>query len=148
MSPRPWIAFALALLVSWPAFADPAPPPPDLDCRMGLAALQNWASWIPGAQRTTVDGHDVIAMADPEVWRVEITFTQPGQIAHPAVILRKFVKQVTGVWTAQSKACGYGNQAEFADLLNDMKATDKRLTDASRAEAEQHKREQSPLGGP
>jgi hypothetical protein len=69
----------------------------------------------------------------------------PGEPAHPAVTLRKFVKQVTGVWTAQSKACGYGDQTQFAALLVSLKAEDTRLTNASRADAERKKREQSPL---
>jgi hypothetical protein len=79
------------------------------------------------------------------VWRVEIIFTAPGEPAHPAVILRKFLKQVTGVWTAQSKACGFGDQAQFAELMADMKSEDTKLTNASRTEVERQKREQSPL---
>jgi nucleoid-associated protein YejK len=63
-------------------------------------------------------------------------------------VLRKFVKQVTGVWTAQSKACGYGDQSQYSTLLTEMKATDKALTDASRAEVEKKKKALSPLGAP
>ncbi|MCZ7596086.1 MAG: hypothetical protein M5U16_15235 [Hyphomicrobium sp.] len=62
-----------------------------------------------------------------------------------AVAMRTLRKQVTGVWTAESKACGYGDQAQFAGLVEDMKASDKQLTDASRAEVERRKQSQSPL---
>jgi hypothetical protein len=112
---------------------------------VGFEALHNWSAWLPGAQRESSDGRDVITFSNPDVWRVEIRFTMPGEPAHPAVTLRKFVKQVTGVWTAQSKACGYGDQTQFAALLVSLKAEDTRLTNASRADAERKKREQSPL---
>jgi hypothetical protein len=59
--------------------------------------------------------------------------------------MRTFRKQVTGVWTAQSKSCGYGNQDQFAALVVQMKAGDKSLTDASRAEVERGKQSLSPL---
>jgi hypothetical protein len=94
------------------------------------------------------DGRDVVTISAPDVWRVEITFTEPGQIAHPAVTLRKFLKQVTGVWTAQSKGCGYGDLMQFSELMAETKAEDSRLTDASRVEVEQKKKEHSPLGAP
>lgn len=126
---------AVIVLGIGPASAESATPP-DLQCKMGFEALRNWAAWLPGAQRTTLNGRDVVTLAEPEVWRVEITFTAPGEPGHPAVILRKFLKQVTGVWTAQSKACGYGNPSQFSDLMGAMKAEDTRLTNASRAEAE------------
>jgi hypothetical protein len=137
----------VSCLASNVALAD-QPAPPDLDCKMGFEALRNWAMWLPGAQKTRDGARDVIAVTEPETWRVEITFSAPGELAHPAVVLRKFVKQVTGVWTAQSKACGYGNQADFAALIAAAKAEDSRLTNASRDEAERQKREQSPLGSP
>lgn len=139
---------ALVALSAGAALADPAPSPPDLDCHMGFDALHNWAAWLPGAARQTAEGRDVVSLSDPDVWRVEITFTRPGDAAHPAVTLRKFVKQVTGVWTAQTKACGFGNPSQFSTLLTEMKAADKALTDASRAEVEQKKKELSPLGAP
>ena len=140
----------LALATLWPcqAIADDASAPPDLDCSKGFKALSDWASWLPGAERTNASGRDVITVEEPEVWRVEIAFTEPGQTAHPAVTLRKFVKQVTGVWTAQSKVCGYGNQMQFSELLAETKAEDTRLTNASRAEVEEQKKALSPLGSP
>ena len=125
-----------------------AAPAPDLDCSMGFEGLHKWAAWLPGAQPANAGGREVFAVSEPDVWRVEISFSEQGQPAHPAVVLRKFVKQVTGIWTAQSKVCGYGNQEQFAALMAAMKAEDSRLTDASRAEAEQKKKELSPLGGP
>ncbi|HEY8194683.1 MAG TPA: hypothetical protein VIF13_06515 [Hyphomicrobium sp.] len=144
------LGMMLALVVLGPcqALADPTPAPPELDCSKSLEALRSWSAWLPGAERTTRDGRDIITVSAPDVWRVEITFTTPGEPAHPAVILRKFLKQVTGVWTAQSKACGYGDQTQFAELLANMKATDKALTDASRAEVDRKKQELSPLGAP
>ncbi len=139
--------FLAPSLLPCAALAEPAVPP-DLDCKIGFEALRSWAAWLPDAKRTTDGARDVIVVAEPEVWRVEITFTAPGEVGHPAVVLRKFVKQVTNVWTAQSKVCGFGNQADFATLVAAAKAEDSRLTNASRDEAERQKREQSPLGGP
>jgi hypothetical protein len=118
---------------------------PDIDCSVGFEALHNQLSWLPGAQRESVEGRDVVTVANPDVWRVEIRFTQPGEPAHPAVALRKFVKQVTGVWTAQSKACGYGDRAQFDALMAALKVEDTRLTNASRDDVERQKRERSPL---
>ena len=148
MPPRLSTTLALIALSAAPALADPAPTPPDLDCQLSFKALQDWAAWLPGATRRPGKNGEVITVSDPDVWRVEMTFTKPGDVAHPAVVLRKFVKQVTGVWTAQSKACGFGNQSEYSTLLTEMKATDKALTDASRAEVEKKKKELSPLGSP
>ncbi len=139
------MTLAMVALAPCQAFSEPAP---DLDCRIGFEALHTWAAWLPGAERRPGDNPNVITVAEPDVWRVEITFTEPGQPGHPAVVLRKFVKQVTSVWTAQSKACGYGNQADFVALVAAAKAEDSRLTNASRDEAERKKREQSPLGSP
>jgi hypothetical protein len=140
----------LAMVALWPCqvLSEPVPPPPDLDCSVGFEALRNWASWLPGAKRASVAGRDVVTVEDPDAWRVEIAFTEPGQTAHPAVTLRKFLKQVTGVWTAQSKGCGFGNQMQFAELVAEMKAEDSRLTNASRDEIEQKKKQLSPLGSP
>lgn len=145
MCARLWTALAMIALGSGPALSGPAIPPPDLDCKMGFAALRSWAGWLPGATQEAANPN-VITLGVPDVWRVEIIFTEPGQPAHPAVVLRKFLKQVTGVWTAQSKACGYGSQVEYMALVDQMKAEDTRLTNASRAEVERQKREQSPLG--
>ncbi len=148
---RAWLGIALAFAVlgsglqTGRALAEPAVSP-DLDCKLGFEALRNWAAWLPDAVRTNPDGRDVFTITEPEVWRVEIAFSVPGRAAHPAVVLRKFVKQVTGVWTVQSKVCGYGNQVDFLALVDEMKAEDSRLTNLSRAEAERLKREQSPLG--
>ncbi|AGK58374.1 hypothetical protein HYPDE_33508 [Hyphomicrobium denitrificans 1NES1] len=141
------IALAVAALGSSQALSAPAaaPPPPDLDCSLGFVALHNWSAWLPGAQRESGDNRDVITFANPDVWRVEIRFTRPGEPAHPAVTLRKFVKQVTGIWTAQSKACGYGDQAQFDALMAALKAEDTRLTNDSREDVERRKRERSPL---
>jgi hypothetical protein len=140
------MTLALLTLGPWQALAGPAHDPPDLDCSKGFDALRNWASWLPGAEQKSAGDPNVITVSEPDVWRVEITFTEPGQPAHPAVTLRKFLKQVTGVWTAQSKGCSYGDQDQFVALMAQMKATDKTLTDASRAEVERKKKELSPLG--
>ena len=144
----PRLRMALAMIALGPCVARSQPAAPDLDCTMGFEGLHNWAAWLPGAQPAGAGGEEVITLAEPDVWRVEVRFTQPGQTAHPAVTLRKFVKQVTGVWTAQSKGCGFGNQGQFLDLMASMKAADKTLTDASRDEAERQKKELSPLGTP
>jgi hypothetical protein len=111
---------------------------------LGFEALHNWSAWLPGAQRESGDSR-IVAFTNPDVWRVEIRFTMTGEPAHPAVTLRKFVKQVTGVWTAQSKACGYGDQTQLAALMAALKAEDARLTNASREEVERRKSERSPL---
>ncbi|HVZ05428.1 hypothetical protein [Hyphomicrobium sp.] len=141
------LAAILAMLVLGicRAAADPIPPPPDLDCSKGFEALRNWAAWLPGADRTSRDGKDVITLSAPTIWRVEITFTNPGEPGHPAIILRKFLKQVTGVWTAQSKACSFGDKAQFEALLAQIKAEDTRLTNLSRDEVARQKSERSPL---
>jgi hypothetical protein len=144
------LAAACALLIApglaAPASAEASPPPPVLDCKLGFAGLHDWATWLPGAQQKTVNGRDIVIVEDPEVWRVHVIFSAPGEPGHPVVALRKFVKQVTGVWTAQSMACGFGNPAQFAGIFARLKAEDTSLTDASRAEAERQK--QSPLGAP
>jgi hypothetical protein len=149
----PRLAIAMTVLLAFApsevARSDTAvPSPPDLDCSVGFEALHKWAAWLPGAKPENAAGREIFVVSDPDVWRVEIAFTEPGQPAHPAVVLRKFLKQVTGVWTAQSKVCGYGDNVQFAAFMADMKAEDSRLTNASRAEAEQKKKELSPLGGP
>lgn len=148
MAPRLRMTLALVALWPWPALAEPASVPPDLDCSLGFEALRNWAAWVPGAEPVSGGNPNVVTVAQPDVWRVEITFTGPGDTAHPAVTLRKFVKQVTGVWTAQSKACGYGDQVQFQALVAAAKAEDSRLTNMSRAEVEEQKKKLSPLGSP
>lgn len=148
MAARLAAALAMLLFGACQAFADPVPVPPDLDCSKGFEALRNWAAWLPGAERTTRDGRELIALSAPTVWRVEITFTSPGEPGHPAIILRKFLKQVTGVWTAQSKACSFGDKAQFEALLAQIKAEDTRLTNVSRDEVDRKKKELSPLDAP
>ncbi|SFV29219.1 hypothetical protein SAMN04488557_1198 [Hyphomicrobium facile] len=142
------MTLALVALWPWPALSEPVSAAPDLDCSMGFEALRNWAAWVPGAEQVSGGNPNVVAVAQPDVWRVEITFTKQGDAAHPAVTLRKFVKQVTGVWTAQSKVCGYGDQAQFQALVAGAKAEDSRLTNLSRAEVEEQKKKLSPLGSP
>jgi hypothetical protein len=144
MRARLGIALAIAAFWSGQALSGSAPAP-DLDCSLGFEALYNQMAWLPGAQRESAEGRDIVTLSDPDVWRVEIRFTKPGEPAHPAVTLRKFVKQVTGVWTAQSKACGYGDQAQFDALMAALKAEDTRLTNDSREDVERRKRERSPL---
>jgi hypothetical protein len=119
--------------------------PPTIDCSVGFDALKAAALALPGAQASEVGGFDMVTQALPEVWRVEIFFTTRWHPANPAVAIRTLRKQPTGVWTADSKACGYGDQVQFSGLVDDMKKSDKELTDASRAEVEKKKRERSPL---
>lgn len=138
------IVLAIGMLGPGQAYANPVTAP-DLDCSQGFEALRDQLAWLPGAQLESVDGRDVIAVINPDVWRVEIKFSVPGDPAHPAVSLRKFVKQVTGVWTAQTKACGYGDRSQFDALMSRLKAEDSQLTNASRDEVEREKRGRSPL---
>ena len=122
--------------------------PPTIDCSLGFDGLKATAQSLPGAHITEDGGFEVVTVEAPDAWRVEIAFTNSWHAAHPAVTLRTLRKQVTGVWTADSKSCGYGDQAQFVALVADMKARDKALTDASRAEIEQRKQSQSPLAPP
>ncbi len=138
------ITLAIAAFGAGQALSDPVAAP-DLDCSVGFEALHNQLAWLPGAQRESVEGRDVVTLTSPDVWRVEIRFTVPGEPAHPAVTLRKFVKQVTGVWTAQSKACAYGDRTQIDALMTALKVEDTRLTNASRDDVERQKRERSPL---
>lgn len=119
--------------------------PPTIDCTVGFDGLKTAALALPGAQASEVGGFDLVAQERAETWRVEFFFTTRWHPAYPAVALRTLRKQVTGVWTADSKACGYGDQEQFAVLVDDMKSSDKALTDASRAEVERKKRSRSPL---
>jgi hypothetical protein len=143
--------FRAAIVVAcllWPtsALADPAVASPDLDCSGGFDGIRSAALTLPGARAGQEGRYDLVAAEMPDTWKVEYAFTRPGQAAHPAVTLRTFKKQVTGVWTAQSKGCSFGDLRQFAALMADMKQRDKELTDASRAEVEGKKQEQSPLG--
>lgn len=135
-----------AVLLPGSALAQAAAPP-DLDCNLGFEGVRAAVTALPGAQRGNDKGSDVVTVQAPDAWRVEYAFTTPGHAAHPAVTLRTLRKQVTGVWTSQSKGCGYGNQGQFAHLMADMKTQDSVLTNASRDEVERKKREASPLGG-
>ena len=53
-----------------------------------------------------------------------------------------------GVWTSQSKGCGYGDRVQFEAAMADMKSADTALTNASRDEVERKKQDQSPLATP
>jgi hypothetical protein len=135
-----WLAGAL---VPAAAFAQGAPPV--LDCTAGFEGLRTEILGRPGAQAGEGGGFDVVMHSVPDVWRTETSFTTRWHPAYPAVTMRTYRKQVTGVWTAESKSCGFGDQGQFAALVEQMKAGDKALTDASRAEVERQKASQSPL---
>jgi hypothetical protein len=135
----------LACVIAPAAAAAQSATPPTLDCAIGFEALKSAAEALPGAQSSQYSGFDMVTQAMPETWRVEIFFTTRWHPAYPAVAIRTLRKQVTGVWTADSKACGYGNQQQFSALVDDMKASDTALTEASRAEVERKKQGQSPL---
>jgi hypothetical protein len=121
---------------------------PTLDCAVDFVSLQAVVQALPGGERGEDGGFVTVKLADPEIWRVEYAFTTRWHPAYPAATMRTFRKQVTGVWTAESKSCGYGDQAQFAALVEQMKAGDKALTDASRAEVEGLKASRSPLAPP
>jgi hypothetical protein len=118
---------------------------PTLDCTVDFVSLQAVVQALPGAERGEEGGFATVKLAEPDVWRVEYGFTTRWHPAYPAATLRTFRKQVTGVWTAESKSCGYGDQGQFAALVEQMKSGDKALTDASRAEVERGKQSRSPL---
>lgn len=122
--------------------------PPDIDCSLGFEALSAAVRALPGAQTGEGSGFDVVMVSRPDVWRAEISITTRWHPAYPAVTMRTFRKQVTGVWTAQSKSCGYGDQGQFAALVEQMKAGDKALTDASREAVDRAKASKSPLAPP
>lgn len=121
--------------------------PPTIDCALGYDGLRAAAQSLAGAEWGQEGGYDIVTLAEPDTWRVQIAFTAPGHPAHPAVTLRTFRKQVTEVWTADSKGCGYGDQGQFAILMADMKSGDTELTNASRHEVERRK-EGKPLLAP
>lgn len=129
------------------AAAGQAAAPPSIDCALGFDGVRAATETLPGVEWRQEGGYDIAALAVPEAWRVQIAFTAPGHPAHPAVTLRTLRKQVTEVWTADSKGCGYGDRSQFAILMADMKSGDTELTSASRAEVERRKQSQSPLGG-
>ena len=121
------------------------PSPPTIECSVGFDALKTAALALPGAQASEAGGFDMVTQAHAESWRVSFFFTSRWHPAYPAVALRTLRKQVTGVWTSESKACGWGDQRQFSALVDDMKKTDKALTEASRAEVEKKKQDRSPL---
>lgn len=137
-------AVLMAILLPAAAAAQ-MPSPPTLDCTLGYDGLRTFLHSLPGAQWGTEGGYDIASLG-ADSWRVQFAFTGPGHPAHPAVMQRTFRKQVTDVWTAQSKGCGYGNPSQFAILMADMKSGDTELTNASRHEVESRKAERSPLG--
>ncbi len=134
-----------ALLAASAAHAQ-AVSPPTLDCTLGYDGLRNMVQSFQGAQWSAKGGYDIASLGADNSWRAQIAFTGAGHPAHPAVTLRTFRKQVTEVWTADSKGCGYGSQSQFAILMADMKSGDTELTNASRHEVESRKAGQSPLG--
>lgn len=134
-----------ALLASSTVRADQGEPP-ILDCAMSFKAARTYASGLPGAATTTgLPGYDVISVGVDDVWRADYMFSLPDHSAHPAVALRIRRKQVTGVWTAESKVCGYGDKSQFVALMSAMRAEDVKLTNASREEVEKAKKAESPL---
>jgi hypothetical protein len=121
---------------------------PTLDCSLGYAGLQSSLRSLPAAKAERRGDFDVVTLSVPETWSIEVVFTAPGTPAHPAVMMRTRRMQVTGVWTSQSKGCGYGDAREFEAAMADMKAADTALTNASRDAVEQKKQDQSPLETP
>ena len=118
---------------------------PTLDCAVDFVSLQAVVQALPGAERGEEGGFATVKLAEPDVWRVEYGFTTRWHPAYPAATMRTFRKQVTGVWTAQSKVCGYGSPEQLSALMAQMKSDDKKLTDASRDEVERAKQGRSPL---
>lgn len=139
-------AVITAALLSSTAARAADEPPPTLDCAMTFDGARAYAASLPGSTTVTgIPGYDTITTGLDDAWQADFLFTQPGHSAHPAVTLRTRRKQVTGVWTSESKGCGYGDQAQFVALMADMKAEDTRLTNASRADVEKLKQSRSPL---
>lgn len=127
----------LAFAALFPATA--AANPPDLDCQLGFEALSFYAQSLPGAEKGHEGGFDIVTLAEPEKWKAYIYITTPEHAAHPAIVQRTRRKQVTEVWTADSKGCGFGKTEQFTILMNDMKSGDTELTNASRVEVEKTK---------
>ncbi|WP_246317396.1 hypothetical protein [Hyphomicrobium methylovorum] len=146
MRTRPWMmAAGIALFLAAPASADPASSPPTIDCAAGFEGIRAQVSALPGIQQASQDRFDVVTLSAPDTWRVSIAFTRPDHPAHPSVVMRTSRKQVTGVWTAESKGCGFGDSSVFAALMAEMKTEDSRLTNESRAVVERERRDRSPL---
>jgi len=121
---------------------------PTLDCGLGYDQLHATINALPGVQPGQRESLDVVTLSAPEEWSIEVAFTAPGHSAHPAVTIRTFRKQPTGVWTAESKGCGYGDPGQFKAMMAGMKAVDTQLSNASRDAVEREKREKSPLAPP
>jgi hypothetical protein len=121
---------------------------PTIDCVLGYEGLEAQVRSLQGA--LLIDGPMGLTatLEEPDRWRVEFRFSAPSDPAHPAVTLRTLRKQVTGVWTSESKGCGYGSRSQFVALMAGMKSEDIELTSVSRAEVERQRREQSPLAAP
>ena len=136
-------ALALAGVLAFSSAA--AAKPPDLDCSLGYDGLRFYAQSLPGAETGHEGGFDFVTVSEPDRWIARIFITTPTHPAHPAVTQRTQRKQVTEVWTADSKGCGFGNSGQFAILMEDMKSGDTELTNKSRVEVEERKRQQSPL---
>lgn len=135
------LCFAFLLV---PASAQ-TPAPPTIDCALGFEGLKAQVHALPGAQASEQSGFDVVTLSAPDAWSTSIAFTGPWHPAHPAVTIRTLRKQVTGVWTSESKGCGFGNSDQFTALMAGMKAEDSKLTNESREQVERQKRERSPL---
>lgn len=118
---------------------------PTIDCVIGYEGLRAQVHALQGAVLIQGLGGDVSTLENPDRWSVTFRFTAPGDPAHPAVTLRTLRKQVTGVWTSESKGCGYGSRSQFTALMADMKSEDIERTSVSRAEVERRQRELSPL---
>ena len=140
-----WAAPALAAAIVALSPTALSAAPPDLDCELGYDGLRFYATALPGAETGHEGGFDFVTVSEPDRWIARIFITTPDHRAHPAVVQRTQRKQVTEVWTADSKGCGFGNSGEFTILMNDMKSGDTELTNASRVEVEERKREKSPL---
>ncbi len=141
-------ALLICLLMPAAAAAEPDGSPPTLDCARGFESLRTAVQSLGEVQWQSQSDADVATLESPEIWRAHIAFTTPRHPAHPSVTIRTLRKQVTGVWTADSKGCGYGDPAVFSELMAGMKATDTELTNTSRAEAERARDERSPLSPP
>ena len=141
-------ALLICLLMPASATAGPAGSPPTLDCAQGFDGLRTAVQSLGAAQWHSQSDAHVATFELPDTWRAQIAFTTPRHPAHPSVTIRTQRKQVTGVWTADSKGCGYGDPARFSELMASMKATDTELTNASRAEAAREQDARSPLSPP
>lgn len=139
------LAFSAILLGRSAAAAQDAP---TLECEPGFETIRASVLATPGAEIGEANRMDIVVLPPTATWKVVYTFTQAGHPAHPSVTLQTRRKQVTGVWTAQRKGCGYGPTAEFNAMMADFKAIDHAATEASRAEAERNKTGASPLAPP